>query len=158
MWEFENCLLLYFSNSLALAHYPISILTMYNIRFFSKLAFICNICFLLAVIIQWMPHPMQGEMIATTVILGYVFAAIVNLMINLWYAILFFSGKLLSHSVPRWLIIANFLFLIPELMLLLKWFAKYSDTCSHSFTKKMICNFKIAQSNSLFLCTVARNL
>lgn len=93
---------------------------MYNIRFFSKVAFICNICFLLALIIQWMPHPLQGEIVATTIILGYAFAAIVNLIINLWYGVLFFSGKLLNNSVPFWLIIANFLFLIPELILLLK--------------------------------------
>ena len=93
---------------------------MYNIRFFSKVAFICNICFLLALIIQWMPRPPEGEAVATTIILGYVFAAIVNLIINVWCAILFFSGKLLNNLVPRWLIIANFLFLIPELILLLK--------------------------------------
>lgn len=93
---------------------------MFHIRFFSKVAFICNICFLFALLIQWMPHPLQGDLIATTVILGYVFSAIVNLIINLWCAVLFLSGKLLNNSVPVWLIIANFLFLIPELILLLK--------------------------------------
>jgi len=93
---------------------------MFNIRFFSKVAFLCNICFLLAIIIQWIPHPLQGELIATTLILGYVFAAIVNLVVSLWIAILFFSGKLWQSAMPAWLIVANLLFLLPELILLLK--------------------------------------
>jgi hypothetical protein len=93
---------------------------MYHIRFFSKVAFICNVCFLLAIIIQWVPHRMEGEIVATTIIIGYVFAGIMNLVINVWCAILFFSGKLKSKSVPVWLLIANFIFLIPELILLLK--------------------------------------
>lgn len=93
---------------------------MFNIRFFSKVAFLCNICFLLAIIIQWIPHPLQGELIAATVILGYVFAAIVNLVVSAWIAILFFSKKFSQSAVPAWLILANFLFLLPELILLLK--------------------------------------
>jgi len=103
-----------------LSNYHISALNMYNIRFFSKVAFLCNICFLLAIIIQWVPHPLQGELIATTVILGYVFAAIVNLAVSSWIAILFFSGKLPQSDVPVWLIVANFLFLAPEIILLLR--------------------------------------
>jgi len=69
---------------------------------------------------QMMRHPPEGEMVATTIIMGYIFAGIVNLIINLWLAILFFSGKLSKQTVPLWLIIANFLFLIPELILFLK--------------------------------------
>ena len=91
-----------------------------NIRFFSKVAFICNICFVMAIIIQWMPNPLHGELIATAVILGYVFAGIVNLIISFWIAILFFLGKLRQSGVPTWLIVANFLFLAPEIILLLK--------------------------------------
>ena len=63
---------------------------------------------------------MEGEVVATTIILGYVLAGIVNLVINLWCAILFFSGNLSNSSVPAWLMVTNFLFLIPELVLLLK--------------------------------------
>lgn len=90
------------------------------IRFFSRVAFICNICFLLAVIMQMMKHPPEGEMVATTIIIGYIFAGIINLITNLCVAILLISKKLLHDTVPRWLIILNFLFLIPELIIFLR--------------------------------------
>ncbi|HXB42968.1 MAG TPA: hypothetical protein VNV85_02880, partial [Puia sp.] len=79
----------------------------------------CNICFVLAILIQWMPSPLKGDIIATTVILGYLFAAVVNLVINIWCAILVLSGNA-KNAVPVWLMVTNFLFLIPELILLLK--------------------------------------
>jgi hypothetical protein len=93
---------------------------MFNVRFFSRVAFICNLCFLMAVIMQMMPHPPEGEMVATTIIIGYLFAVIVNLGINFWLAVLYLFTKPLKNSVPRWLIILNFLFLIPELILISK--------------------------------------
>ena len=93
---------------------------MLHIRFFSRVAFICNICFLLAVIIQGIPRHLEGEVVSTTIILGYVLAVFVNATVNIWCGVLFFSGKLLNKSVPIWLLIANFLFLIPELILFLK--------------------------------------
>jgi len=89
-------------------------------RFFSRVAFICNICFLLAVIMQTMKHPPEGEMVATTVIIGYIFAGIINLITNIWLAVLLISRKQLNNKVPRWLIILNFLFLIPELIIFLR--------------------------------------
>lgn len=93
---------------------------MFRIRFFSRVAFICNICFLLAIILQMVPHPPQGEMVATTIIIGYVFAVIVNLAVSFWLVVIFFSKKQLINSVPRWLIIINLLFLIPEAILFFK--------------------------------------
>jgi len=89
-------------------------------RFLSRVAFICNICFLLAVIMQMMKHPPEGEVVATTVIIGYVFAGVVNLVTNCWLTILLISRKQLNNTVPRWLIILNFLFLIPELIIFLR--------------------------------------
>ena len=69
---------------------------------------------------QMMKHPPEGEMVATTVIIGYLFAGVVNLITNVSIAILFISKKLLRDTVPRWLIILNFLFLIPELIIFLR--------------------------------------
>jgi hypothetical protein len=95
---------------------------MFNIRFFSRVTFICNICFLLAFVLQMIPHPPEGEMVATTIIIGYVLAVIINLTVSLWLIILFFSGRKLKNLVPLWLIIINFLFLIPDLILFFKCF------------------------------------
>ena len=88
-------------------------------RFLSKLAFICNLCFLVTFIIQWIPHPPEGELVSTVIILGYVVAAVINVVVNIWYAFLLFSNKPLRNIVPVWLIIVNFLFLIPQLILFL---------------------------------------
>ena len=90
------------------------------LRVVSKLAFICNLCFLVAFIIQWIPHFPEGELVSNVIILGYVVAVIVNAIVNTWYAILLFSAKELRNIVPVWLIITNFLFLIPQLILFLK--------------------------------------
>jgi len=93
---------------------------MFRISFFARVAFICNLCFLASVIMQMMAHPPEGEMVATTIIIGYLFAVIINLLVNIWIAVLFLKKKELNHPVPRWLIIINFLFLIPELILVFR--------------------------------------
>jgi len=91
-----------------------------NIRFFSKLAFICNLCFLIALIVQKTPLPMEGEITATVILIGYLFAGVINLVVNMICLVLFFSKKLKPYCIQSWLLGANFLFLIPELFLLLR--------------------------------------
>lgn len=90
------------------------------LRFLSKLACICNGCFLVAVIIQWMPHPPEGELVSIIIILGYIVAILINAFVNICYAFLLFSTRPLRNVVPLWLILTNFLFLIPQLILFLK--------------------------------------
>ena len=67
-----------------------------------------------------MPEPPEGEMVATTIIIGYVFAVFINLTVNIWLAVLSLLKKKPGNLVPRWLIILNFLFLIPELIFISK--------------------------------------
>lgn len=90
------------------------------LRFLSRVAFICNTCFLMALVILWLKHPPEGELISLIIILGYVLAMLINAIITIWYAILLFSRKPSNISVPRWLVIANFLFFIIQLILFLK--------------------------------------
>jgi hypothetical protein len=60
----------------------------------------------------WLPH----EQIASTIIiLGY-FVVFINFLVNLIILILLLSGRPIQKQFPRWLIIVNFLFLIPELI------------------------------------------
>jgi hypothetical protein len=93
---------------------------MYWLRLLSRVAFICNACFLLALLFQWMPHPPEGELVSVVIILGYVVAVLLNVAVNICYAFLLFSPARLRNNVPLWLIITNFLFLIPQLILFLK--------------------------------------
>jgi hypothetical protein len=88
--------------------------------FLSRLAFICNICFLLAATILLLGHPPEGEIISLIIILGYSMAIVVNGIVNIGYGFSLLTHKSLSHFIPLWLIIANFLFFITQLILLLK--------------------------------------
>ena len=89
-------------------------------RFFSKIVFICNGCFIAAVILRWVEnankkkgnfdgaitlHPLES----TLVVLGYG-AIIVNFFFNLFVMALLLSKKELL--IPKWIIWANFLFFI----------------------------------------------
>ncbi len=88
-------------------------------RLLSKAAFICNICFLLAQLLRLTGHPPEGELISLIIILGYGLAMLINAIVNVWYAVLLISRKPLKPVVPVWLIIANFLFFIIQLILFL---------------------------------------
>ena len=86
------------------------------VRFLSRVAFICNICFLVASFTQWLPALPDNALTSDIVILGYVVAIIVNLVVNSIVLILLPFGKL--RSVPVWLLIVNGLFFIAQIILL----------------------------------------
>jgi hypothetical protein len=90
------------------------------LRFLSRVAFICNICFLLAVVLLYLDHPPEGDLISLIVVIGFVLAFIVNLIVNISYGINLLVRKRAGIEIPSWLMLANFIFLFPELILLLK--------------------------------------
>jgi hypothetical protein len=85
----------------------------------SRVAFICNICFLLASFIQWLPNPPEGALVSMIILLGYVLAILVNTIVNVGVIILLLSRRLRSGQPPRWLLIVNFIFFAIQLTLLL---------------------------------------
>lgn len=87
--------------------------------FFSRVAFICNICFGLTWLLRYYPSLQQGHATSTILILGIVVAAILNALVCLSIIILLLMRKPIGQHFPRWLIIANFLFLIPQAILYL---------------------------------------
>jgi len=91
------------------------------LRLFSRVAFICNICFLLASAIQWIPHPPEGELVSTVIILGYILAILVNALVNLWLLAILILRKgpdARKGLPPRWLMIVNLLFFVLQLIIL----------------------------------------
>jgi hypothetical protein len=86
---------------------------------FSRIAFVCNICFLLAFSIQvsnWINNQDANDYIIT---IGYVMGFILNPLVNLCYLIvLIFSRKKLV-IVPSWLLVANILFLVIDVFYIL---------------------------------------
>ena len=90
------------------------------LRFFSKIIFICNLCFIAAVILRWVENANKKKgdfdgviklqpLESTIVVLGYG-AIIFNFIFNIIILALLILKK--QPLVPRWLIWFNFLILI----------------------------------------------
>ena len=78
----------------------------------SRIAFICNIFFLLAFSIQISKWIKDQDTIDYIITIGFVMAFLLNPVTNVCYLVTaFFSRKKLS-IIPSWLIVANILFLI----------------------------------------------
>jgi len=78
----------------------------------SRLAFICNIFFLLAFSLQLSDWIKNQDLTDYIVTIGYVMGFIVNPAANICY---FFTGIIARKKlsiVPAWLIVANVLFLV----------------------------------------------
>jgi hypothetical protein len=87
--------------------------------FLSRLAFICNIFFVLAILIQmtnWLSHE---TLIGTIAIMGYLMVALLNPVVNISYLVLFVLGKKIRAVIPLWLIYANTGFLIMQFFYIL---------------------------------------
>lgn len=93
---------------------------MHLLRFLSRAAFICNSCFLLAMVLLWLPKPPQGELVSLVIVLGIVLALILNGLTNAWLAILLFGRDKQKKILPPWLAWTNFIFFILQLIFILK--------------------------------------
>jgi hypothetical protein len=80
--------------------------------FLSRLAFICNIFFLLAFSIQLSNWIKDEQLTSTIVVLGYVMGFTLNPVVNLCYLFTAIIARKKLSIVPSWLIVANVLFLI----------------------------------------------
>lgn len=79
--------------------------------FLSRLAFVCNVFFLLAVSLQLARWFQNQDAEALVIIIGYFLAAIFNPAANLSYLVLAVANKSRLRPVPRWLLISNVVFL-----------------------------------------------
>ena len=83
--------------------------------FLSRLAFICNCFFLLAVSLQLGRWFQNQDAEATTIIIGYFMSVLLNPAAILCYLILFVRNKSHLQIIPKWIMIANVLFLILQI-------------------------------------------
>ena len=93
---------------------------MQKLLFFSRVTFICNICFVISWFLQYSPFSPQGNVASTVVVLGVGVAIFLSVTVNFFVAIALLQKKRFPEHFPRWLIIANFLFLILQLIVFLK--------------------------------------
>ena len=87
------------------------------LRFLSRVAFICNVFFLLSVLLQLTDFTKNEAVISTIAITGYFLAVFVfSPLVNLIYLILILSRRNPFTFVPKWLVISNFAFLLIQII------------------------------------------
>lgn len=91
-----------------------------KLLFFSRVALLCNLCFLVTFFLHYSPGLRDGFFVSTVVVLGLVVAVVLNAVVNLIYLLVKTTGKPIGRFVPRWLIVTNFLFLVFQAILLIK--------------------------------------
>jgi len=91
------------------------------LRVLCRAAFICNVCFMLALGILWLKHPENSDpgISSLIIVMGFFLAIILNIVVNLWLIILRISGRR-TEGIPRYLIIVNGGFMAIQLILLIK--------------------------------------
>lgn len=83
--------------------------------FLSRVAFICNIFFILAFSLQISNWVNNGDLEALIVIIGVFLFMLFNPLVNICYLVLLLLRRKFWHIVPSWLITANILFLIMQI-------------------------------------------
>ncbi|MGB8191015.1 MAG: hypothetical protein WCF67_03805 [Chitinophagaceae bacterium] len=91
-----------------------------KLAFFSRVAFICNCCLLLVALMRYLPAMPESAVSSTVIIAGLVLSFLVNALVNILYAVVLLRKQNLRVHVPVWLAVANFLFLIVQLYLVIK--------------------------------------
>ena len=78
----------------------------------SRLAFICNLFFLLAFSLQLSNWIRNEQVTSTIVMVGYVMGFLLSPVTNICYLVFFLAARRKLNIVPSWLIVANVLFLV----------------------------------------------
>jgi hypothetical protein len=84
-----------------------------------RVAVICNICFLAACLILSLPHPPNGAVVSTVIVMGCVIGLPVNAVGLSWAGILSMARKWRNVSLPVWLLAFNFVVLCLQFIYLI---------------------------------------
>lgn len=93
---------------------------MFKLLFFAKVTLLCNICFLVTFALRFIPALEQGVVTSTLLILGNIIAIVFNILFHLIWLFMLLTGRSLRGVVPVWMIAVNFIFLIIQIILLVK--------------------------------------
>jgi hypothetical protein len=88
--------------------------------FFSRVAFLCNLCFLFTLVMHYVPALKNAFVISTIIIIGLVMSVIINATVSIISIYFLLSGRRVAQYVPVWLLVTNFLFFIIQAILLIK--------------------------------------
>jgi hypothetical protein len=87
--------------------------------FLSRVAFICNICFLIAFSIQMTDWIKNEDITSTIALVGYVMGFVINPLLVFCYLVLFILSRRKLKAVPSWLLTSNILFLVIQILYIL---------------------------------------
>lgn len=87
--------------------------------FFSRVAFICNICFLIAFSVQMTDWIKNEDITSMVALIGYVMGFIINPILVLCYLLGFLFSRKRLKKIPSWLLTANILFLVIQILYIL---------------------------------------
>ena len=87
--------------------------------FFSRVAFICNVCFLIAFSIQMTNWIRNEDLTSMIALIGYVMGFIINPLLVICYILFLVISTQRLKSVPSWLLTANILFLVIQVLYIL---------------------------------------
>jgi hypothetical protein len=86
------------------------------VSFLARVAFVCNLFFVFAVILQFSSFLKDQATISTIVIIGYFLSVLLfNPLTNIIGLFVLLFRKKLFDIVPAWLVIANFIFLLLQI-------------------------------------------
>jgi hypothetical protein len=89
------------------------------LRMLNRAAFICNICFLLALCLLWFKNPVNPGLSSLIIVMGFLLSIVINVIVNAWLFILHISKKK-AVGIPSLLIYLNGGFLAIQLILLIR--------------------------------------
>lgn len=85
--------------------------------FLSRVAFICNLLFVVSALLQWKAFIPNAGVVSTIVIGGYFLAVFVfSPLVNVLYVVQALVKKNLVLEVPRWLVVSNVLFFLVQII------------------------------------------
>ncbi|MBO9571480.1 MAG: hypothetical protein J7497_04645 [Chitinophagaceae bacterium] len=93
---------------------------MQKLLFLSRVALICNICFLASILLQHVPFLSNGALSSTLIITGTVLAVVINILITALYVSLLIRRRPIGNYVPYWLVAANLLIFVVQIIFLMK--------------------------------------
>ena len=77
------------------------------LKLLGRVAFICNISFLLAYLILWLPHPPDGNIVSTVIVMGFLMGLPVNAFVFGWLLVRAIRKRGGTAGVPGWLMFFN---------------------------------------------------
>lgn len=93
---------------------------MRGLLFLCRVAFICNLFFIISAALQWKDFISVQPVFSTVVVIGYFMAVFIfNPIANIACAVQWLRRKALFETVPRWLVVANFIFLLMQILFII---------------------------------------